>query len=276
VKAFKISLPVGMGMVPLGIAFGVLVVQSGLDWWWATLCAAVVYAGSFEYLLVGLVAAAAPLATIASTALLVNVRHVFYGPSFPLHRVRGIAKLYSTYAMTDEVYALTTAPRAQSWPGRRIVALQLYLHAYWVAGATIGALLGTRIPAGITGFDFALTAMFVVLALEALRRDDLPTPLLALAAALIGRLTFPEQMLPVAFTLFTAALLLRRRLLPRRWAFSSRREMAPAPSRETAAVYSCEAAAIATSEAAPVAMCEAAPVGAHEAAPVGACEASRV
>jgi 4-azaleucine resistance transporter AzlC len=198
------------------MAFGVLVVHSGLPWWWATLCTALVYAGSFEYLLVGLVAAASPLATIASTALLVNVRHVFYALSFPLHRVRASARAYSTFAMTDEAYALSTAPRALGWPGRRIVALQLFLHLYWVAGGTLGALLGSLIPAGIVGFDFALTAMFVVLALEALRRDDVPTPLLALGAALIARLVVPSQLLPVAFALFTAALLIRSRLRARR------------------------------------------------------------
>ena len=52
--------------------------------------------------LVGLVAAAAPLATVAVTAFLVNVRHVFYALSFPLHRVHGRAgKTYSTFALTD-------------------------------------------------------------------------------------------------------------------------------------------------------------------------------
>ncbi len=218
IAALKDSLPVGLGLGPLGLALGVLVVQSGLPWWWGAVFAGVVYAGSLEFLLVGLVAVAAPLATVAATALLVNVRHVFYALSFPLHQVRSRAgRVYSTFALTDEAYALTTGEQARSWPGRRIVALQVLLQLYWVAGATLGGLLGSLIPASVVGLEFALTALFVVLAVEALRarRRDFLTPALALLAALIALLTFPHQMLPVAFTLFTGALLTRRLLAAR-------------------------------------------------------------
>ena len=58
--------------------------------------------------------AAVPLLQVASTTLIVNLRHVFYALSFPLDRVDGaLAKVYSTYALTDEAYAGTSAD-----PGR--------------------------------------------------------------------------------------------------------------------------------------------------------------
>ena len=83
--------------------------HAGLHWW-ASVFRAVIFAGSFEFLLVCLVATVAPLATIATTAFLVNVRHLFYALSFPLH-VRGRAgKVYST------------TEQGQAWPGRRIVS----------------------------------------------------------------------------------------------------------------------------------------------------------
>lgn len=72
----------GLGFLPLGLAFGALVTQSGLDRWWAGPSAVLVFGGSFEFLLIGLVAAA-PLAAIAISALLVNVRHVSYALCFP-------------------------------------------------------------------------------------------------------------------------------------------------------------------------------------------------
>ncbi|MFD9127745.1 AzlC family ABC transporter permease [Kitasatospora sp. NPDC059571] len=213
VAAAKDSTSVGLGLVPLGLAFGVLVTHAGLPWWCATLFTAVVYAGSFEFLLVGLAAAVAPLATVALTAFLVNLRHVFYALSFPLHRVTGRAgRAYSTFALTDEAYALTTGEQARTWGGRRILWLQLLMHLYWVGSATAGALAGALIPDSVTGLDFAMTALFVVLALDALkdRRGDLPTPLLALFSALIARLVLPGQLLATAFVLFTAGLLARR------------------------------------------------------------------
>lgn len=213
VRALRDSASVGLGLVPLGLAFGVVVTHAGLPWWCAVLFTSVVYAGSLEFLLVPLVVAAVPLATIALTTFLVNVRHVFYSLSFPLHRVNGrLGKVYSTFAMTDEAYALTTAEGARDWPGRRIVWLQVLLQVYWVLGATVGALLGTLIPSGLNGLDFAMTALFTVLALDALRdrRGDLPTPVLAVLSALIARWLFPGQFLVAAFVVFTAGLLARR------------------------------------------------------------------
>ncbi|TGA97330.1 AzlC family ABC transporter permease [Streptomyces sp. MZ04] len=210
--AFEDSASVGLGFLPLGLAFGALTVKAGLDWWWAGLSAALVYGGSFEFLLIGLVTAAAPLAAIAATAFMVNVRHVFYALSFPLDRVPGrLGKAYATFALCDEAYALTAGKQARSWPGRRILWMQVFMHLYWAGSATAGALLGALIPDGVTGLEFALTALFTVLAIDALRdrRDDLSTPALALLSALIARLLVPGQLLLTAFALFTAALLAR-------------------------------------------------------------------
>lgn len=210
--ALKDSSTVGLAMIPLGIAFGLLVVHAGLDWWWAPTFAALIYAGSLEFLLIGLVVAVAPLAQVAVTAFLVNFRHVFYALSFPLHRVRSrIGKAYSTFALTDEAYALATAPAAQGWSGKRIVWLQVLLQCYWVTGAVIGALFGALVPFRLDGLDFALTALFVVLALDAYRvRRSVPVPAMAMVCALVSAVLFPDQMLPVSLGLFTAALLVTR------------------------------------------------------------------
>ncbi|UUN27925.1 AzlC family ABC transporter permease [Streptomyces sp. FIT100] len=203
---------VGLALFPLGVAFGVLVSHQGLAWWWASVISAFVYAGSLEFLLVGLIVAVAPLAQIAVTAFLVNFRHVFYALSFPLHRVTGATgKAYATFAMTDEAYALSTAPAAASWTKGRILWLQVFCQGYWVLGATAGALVGALLPERLVGLDFALTALFTVLAIDGYKaRRDLPAPVLALVCALVARFAFPDQMLLAAMALFTTGLLARR------------------------------------------------------------------
>ncbi|MFI9581855.1 AzlC family ABC transporter permease [Streptomyces sp. NPDC052236] len=210
-RALKDSGSVGLGAFPMGAAFGVLVVHSGLDWWWASVFSSLIYAGSLEFLFLGLVLATAPLAQIALTSFLVNFRHVFYALSFPLHQVKGrAAKTYSTFALSDEAYAVTTGPAAQSFSGRRILWLQVFIHLYWAGGATTGALLGSVVPARITGLDFAVTALFTVLAIDAVRaRRDIPTAVLALGCALLARFVFPGQLLLAAFLMFTTGLMTR-------------------------------------------------------------------
>ncbi|CAJ1508733.1 AzlC family ABC transporter permease [[Mycobacterium] burgundiense] len=207
-----LTVPIGLAFIPLGMALGVLVVNAGLDWWWAPVFAAVIYAGSLEFLMVGLAATGAPVATVALTAFIVNSRHVFYALSFPLERVRGWwVKLFSTYAMSDEAYAVAVSPEAATWTTRPIVTMQLFLQGLWVTAAALGALVGTALPIDrLEGLDFALTALFIVLAIEAYRqRPDRLTALTAAACAIAAWIVVPGQLLLVAFTAFTTALVVR-------------------------------------------------------------------
>lgn len=200
----------------IGIAFGLLVVDAGLAWWWAPVFTGVVYAGSLEFLLIGLAVAAAPLAQVAMTAFVVNSRHVFYALSFPLHRVRGVpAKMYSTFALTDEAYAVISDTVA-AWTTRSIILVQLGFQLAWVGGATLGALVGTTLPLDkVHGLEFALTALFVVLAIDAYRvLNDRFVLVIATFSAVVAYLVAPGQMLVVAFAFYTAILLARLALRP--------------------------------------------------------------
>lgn len=207
------TVPVGVGMAPLGVTFGLLVVQSGLEWWWTPVFSGLIYAGSLEFLLVGLVVVMTPLPSLALTTLLVNSRHVFYSLSFPLHRVRGkLAKTYAMFALIDEAYALTAARSAQSLSSQRILWTQVLLQSYWVGGGLVGAVVGHWLPSPIRGLDFALTALFTVLALEACRSGrDIPGPLLAVGCAVFARFVAPGETLVVAMTLYVLGLLARYR-----------------------------------------------------------------
>ena len=153
------------------------------------------------------------MATIAVTTLLVNSRHVLYGLTFPLQQVPGrFGRLYARFALTDEAYALTTAPAAQGYSSRRILAMQLSMHGYWVAGGIVGAGLGSVVPT-LAGLDFALVGLFVVLAVDACRfRRDLSGGLLAVLCAITAGLMAPGEMLPLAMSLFVALLALSPRL----------------------------------------------------------------
>jgi len=201
-------------MFPLGVAFGLLVVQSGLAWWWAPLFSGLIYAGSLEFLLVGMLLVATPLASIALTTFLVNSRHVFYALSFPLHRVRGrLARVYAMFALIDEAYALTATRPPETLSSRRILCTQVLLQSYWVTGGIVGALAGQWLPGPIDGLSFALTSLFVVLAIDACRSgQDLSDPALAVGCALVAATVAPGQMLVVAMGLYVLGLLARYRV----------------------------------------------------------------
>ena len=167
--ALRVTVPVAMGYLPLGMAFGAYTVSLGFAPYLAPLTALVVFAGSIEFLLVGLVSAGAGLVQIAVTTLLVNSRHVFYGFSYPTHLLHSsFAKFYGPYALTDEAYALINSgvrPTTQ----HELMLIQGISQFYWVFGAAVGAVAGGLIPESFDGFDFALTGLFTLLVIGALR-----------------------------------------------------------------------------------------------------------
>ncbi|QMS57592.1 MULTISPECIES: AzlC family ABC transporter permease [Kocuria] len=184
--ALRVTVPVAMGYLPLGMAFGAYSVSLGFAPYLAPLTALVVFAGSIEFLLVGLVAAGAGLAQIAVTTLLVNARHVFYGFSYPTHLLRSpFAKFYGPYALTDEAYALINSgvhPTTQ----HQLLLVQGVSHFYWVLGAAVGALAGGLVPESFDGFDFALTGLFALLFVGAITAATQRVKILTAALLSIG------------------------------------------------------------------------------------------
>lgn len=211
-RAIRDTGAVWLSMLVLGMGLGVMVSSSGLPWWVAPLLSGSVYAGSVEFLLVGLLVVAAPLSTVAMTTLLVNSRHLFYGLSFPLQKVRGAGKLYSIFALTDEAFALA-APRDprqldQGW----ILWTQLGLQLSWVSGSITGVIIGSTLLQDVRGLDFILTALFITLAMDAYRHN--PDRSTLLSAGIIGTLASllaSSHMLVVSMAAFAAFMLLRYR-----------------------------------------------------------------
>lgn len=211
IAGFTDSFSAGLGIFPFGIALGLLVIQLGLSWWVAPALSLSAFAGSLELPLVGMIASAAPLTAVAITVLVVNFRHVFYAFSFPRHLVRNrFARLYATYALIDEVYAVNAALPASHRSGTGILAMQVACQIYWVGGGLVGVLLARLLPGPIKGLEFALCALFTVLTLDALRsRREIPSVLLAGAGIGIALVIAPGIALLVAMLIFVGLLLVR-------------------------------------------------------------------
>ncbi|CAJ0557315.1 unnamed protein product, partial [Mesorhabditis spiculigera] len=192
-----------------GIALGVLVVQQGLNPRWAVAFTSLIYAGSLEFLAVGMVAAMTPLPYVALTALLVNFRHVFYALSFPLEKIRNpFARFYSMFALTDEGLCDVGNCRSQGTHRTRhrlLPAVPPRLLDRWRDPGRDGRTVDSD---SIVGLDFALTALFVVLSIEAIRaQNGFAVPVAAVTCALVARLAAPDHMLPIAMGAFVLFLI---------------------------------------------------------------------
>lgn len=213
-RALKLSLPVMCGYVFLGTAFGATLAQAGFGPSWALASSVLVYAGSLQFVMVPFLAAGTSLLTVALTALMVNARHLFYGLSFVERFSRmGKAKPYMVFALTDETYSVFCGLKEEEEDGV-MLRVALYDQLYWVAGSLLGSVLARSLPVDLTGIDYSMTALFIVICVErAMNREDrLPLLLGGVCALVCLLLLGPDAFLAPALAL-TAFLLTSLELL---------------------------------------------------------------
>ena len=170
------------GYIFLGLAFGVLLHEKGYNALWAGLISLVVYAGSMQFVLAGLLTSAFNLPAAILMTLSVNARHLFYGLSM-ITRFQGVGrkKPYLIFALTDETYSLLCAknPPPGMDRGKYYFLTSALNQLYWVTGSLLGGIFGTLLRFNTAGIDFAMTALFVVIFIEQWETAKFRLPALA-------------------------------------------------------------------------------------------------
>ena len=208
-RAVKLTVPVMCGYLFLGTAFGATLAQVGFGPAWALMMSGLVYAGSLQFVMVPLMAAGAGLVTVALTALMVNARHLFYGVSYieRFGKMGALVKPYMIFSLTDETYSVFCSLPESEHDGV-MLRVALYDHLYWVTGSMIGSILASQLPFDLTGIDYSMTALFIVICVERAmnRADRLPMAIGAVCSVVSLMLLGPDAFLAPALGV-TAALL---------------------------------------------------------------------
>lgn len=165
-EGVKACVPTILGYVGIGIAAGVVGKSVGLSVLEIALMSTLVYAGSAQFIICGMLAIHSPISAIIFTTFLVNLRHFLMSMSVapyfkkePLVTSVGIGTL-----LTDESYGVLMTALMNKKPVTAIWTNGLNITAYlvWIASTVLGGLLGNWIPDPyVLGLDFALVAMFV-------------------------------------------------------------------------------------------------------------------
>ncbi len=156
------------------MSYGFYMQRQGFSFWYPCLMALMIYGGSLEFVTVSmLLSPFAPLQCFLM-ALMIQARHLFYGIAM-LDRYKGMGwkKFYLIFGLCDETFALiysTKVPEGVD-KGWFVFWITLLDHFYWIAGATLGGLLGSLVAFDTKGIDFVMTAMFVVIFVEQLLKE---------------------------------------------------------------------------------------------------------
>ena len=216
--AFPHTLPVLAGFLVLGIAYGMLMQEKGYGPQWSVLMSAVAFCGSMQFVAITLLTTTFHPLEALILSLLVNARHLFYGLSM-LEKYKGFGKVkaFLIYTLCDETFSIVSSVTPPEGVEAKYFYLSISLldYLYWVFGTLLGGLLGGLMPFDMKGLDFALTALFVVLFLEQIKKKgNWILGLIGIACALLSRVIFgAENMVLPALAIILFTLLAGRKKL---------------------------------------------------------------
>lgn len=202
------TIPMLVGALPFGIIFGTLAAAGPLEAWHGQLMSLLVFAGSSQFIALGLVAGHTGLAVIWLTTFVVNLRHLLYGAAL-LPEVAHLPLRWRAllgFLLTDELFAVMTARRLAR-PGETLsrwyfLGSGVAMYVNWQACTLAGLAFGASFPQlQALGLDYAMVATFVAILVPQLNR--LPHVAAAVAA---GLLAYLGQGLPYKLGLLLAVL----------------------------------------------------------------------
>ena len=210
--AFPCTVPVLMGYLAIGMAFGLMLQSIGYGPVWAAFMSLTIYAGSGQYLAVDLLAAGASLLTTAVATLLVNARHLFYGISMlSTYKGMGAKKFYVIFGLTDETYSLVSQTKDLPEAQRKEYCfwVTLFDQIYWIVGCVLGSLAGALLPINFEGIEFVLTALFVTMFTEQWITSTNHTPaLIGVCATVVSLVLFGSEIFLIPAMIMIATLLI--------------------------------------------------------------------
>jgi 4-azaleucine resistance transporter AzlC len=162
----RTALPIVLGYIPVGIAFGVLARQSGLSTLEAGARSLIVYAGASQFIAVDMLGSGAAALPIILTTFLVNLRHFLMSSTISAHFKQNSLPKTAVIAaeLTDESFAvaMSATKKIDGHPGF-LFGLQTTAHTTWFAGTLVGAIFGPLVNSASYGIPFALPALFICL-----------------------------------------------------------------------------------------------------------------
>lgn len=215
-SAFPHTIPVLMGYMFMGIAFGILLRSKGYNFGWATLMSTTIFAGSMQFVSINLLTSNFNLATVVSMTLMVNARHLFYGLSMlDQFKDMGKKKPYMIFSLTDETFSLLCSAEPPQDVNKNwfYFFIALLNHFYWIAGSAIGGIIGSVLSFNTKGIDFVMTALFVVIFVEQWKSNKKHIPaLIGICVSLLCLIIFGTSkfILPSMILILITLTLLKR------------------------------------------------------------------
>jgi 4-azaleucine resistance transporter AzlC len=202
------TLPLIVGAIPFGLIFGTLAVSSGLSLAGTMAMSALVFAGSAQFIAVGLLATGTAWPVIVLTTFVVNLRHALYSATLApyVKRLPQRWQLPLAFWLTDETFAVVIQRynQADDSPHKRWYYLgsAVFMYTNWQICTFLGLTIGRLIPdAASWGLDFAMVVTFIGMVIPYLKNRSM-----VITVTVSGLVALIAHPLPHQLGLIVAAL----------------------------------------------------------------------
>ena len=205
--AFKHAVPLMIGLIPFGLAYGILSRQAGLTLGESYFMSLLVFAGAAQFTTVSMInSGGIQFFVIFFTVLLINLRHLLMGASLApyLQKLNKKWQALLAFGMVDESYALTIVRFRENGSSHMYqLGVNTAIYLAWTTTSVIGAALGGLIKDPLRwGIDFAMPATFIVLLIPQLKNwKDRVVCVVAAVTAVFGSLYLPGKWYIIAAAL---------------------------------------------------------------------------
>ncbi|MBP0027604.1 MAG: AzlC family ABC transporter permease [Roseofilum sp. Guam] len=217
-------MPLIIGAIPFGIIFGTLATSNGLSISGALAMSAFVFAGSSQFIAVGLMAAGTGWLLIVLTTFIVNLRHLLYAVSL-LPYVQSLPQRWQAilgFFLTDESFAIAIRRYEQvdgaSMKHWYFLGASVTMYVSWQLSTLLGITIGQTLPnAANWGLDFAMSVTFIGMIVPYVKTK--PMAIATLVSGMVALLAYPLPhklgLIVAAIAGITAGVLSERVLKPR-------------------------------------------------------------
>jgi 4-azaleucine resistance transporter AzlC len=162
----KAALPIILGYLPMGIAFGILAQKAGLNVFEAGSMSLLVYAGASQFIAVEMISKGIIWFPIVLATFFINLRYLLMSSTLSLffnkNSLRTIGLLSAQ--LTDESFAVAMSDTSKILNRPQyLLGLQMTSQLAWISGSVGGAFFGSLIGPKEYGLPFTLPALFICL-----------------------------------------------------------------------------------------------------------------
>lgn len=161
----RVSLPLDLSYIPIGLACGILLHAAGFNAWLTVMISMLVFSGGAQFIIASLVLIKSPMYSVVLMMFFLELRYALLGSSLSKY-LQGHSNRFTFFfavSLNDENFAINYLKFTtdKKFTPHDALSVEHYSLLFWAVSNFIGNFVGNAIVIDLDVVEFALTALFI-------------------------------------------------------------------------------------------------------------------